>query len=576
MASNIPAPVLFLLATAGESAIITKTVPLEYLPTPPLSRVFVRLSIAQLVLYAIYRWFIYPFLLSPLRNLPGPKVSTSRRHESCSSNANNRQGELPILGNGRAVFERPAGRTFLRWMKEIPNDGLIYFRGFFHQDRLLITDLKIFGELLVTRSYDFEKPKPLRDFLRYILGDGLIIVEGDVHKFQRKNIMPAFTFRAIKDLYPIFWEKSSQLTQGVNQQLIEGSGQKAADGETIVEINHWANQVTMDIIGMAALGRDFHALKNGEDPLIVNYEELLEPTREKNLYFLMNILLSPPVVAKLPWKLNERSKLIQNNIVNISLQLVKEKKEQLKKEAEGTSKDLLSLLIRTNNFSDQQLVDQMLTFLAAGHETTSSAFTWATFLLSKHPEVQTALRKEIQENLPSPTDPVPEGFDLATVLEGLPLLNGVCNEAIRLYPTVPMTVRDSNKPTQLGGVHIPKNTQIMLSPWATNRNPAFWGDNADDFVPERWIDTDEKTGERRPNNNGGAPSNYAILTFLHGPRSCIGQGFAKAELRCLVAAFTGSFEMVMADPTEEVVPHGVVTTKPKNGMHLKLKYLGGW
>ncbi|KAF2169739.1 hypothetical protein M409DRAFT_52246 [Zasmidium cellare ATCC 36951] len=558
MASNIPKPVLFLLGTAAESAVITKTVPLEYLPTPPLSRVFVRLAILQLVAYAVYRWFIYPFFLSPLRKLPGPRE------------------ERPILGNGMAVFERPAGRSFLRWMKTIPNDGLIYFRGFFHQDRLLVTDLKILGELLVTRSYDFEKPKPLRDFLRYILGDGLIIVEGDVHKFQRKNIMPAFTFRAIKDLYPIFWEKSAQLTQGVSQQLTDGTTPKSADGEPIVEVNHWANQVTMDIIGMAAMGRDFHALKNGEDPLIVNYEELLEPTKEKNLYFLLNILLSPPVVAKIPWKLNERSKIIQQNIVNISLQLVKEKKEAMKTEAEGVSKDLLSLLIRTNNFSDHQLVDQMLTFLAAGHETTSSAFTWATYLLSTHPEIQSALRKEIQDHLPSPNGPVPKDFDIATVIEGLPLLNGVCNEAIRLYPTVPITVRDSNKPTQLGGVHIPKHTQIMLCPWATNRNPAFWGDNADEFVPERWIDADEKTGERKPNNNGGAPSNYAILTFLHGPRSCIGQGFAKAELRCLVAAFTGSFEMVMANPNEDVVPHGVVTTKPKDGMHLKLKYLGGW
>lgn len=475
-----------------------------------------------------------------------------------------------------AVFERPAGRSFLKWIKTVPNDGLIHFRAFFHQDRLLVTDLKILGELLVTRSYDFEKPKPLRDFLRHILGDGLIIVEGDVHKFQRKNIMPAFTFRAIKDLYPIFWEKSIQLTQGVNQQLAEGGVQKSAEGETIVEINHWANQVTMDIIGMAAMGRDFQALKNGQDPLIVNYEELLEPTKEKNVYFLLNILLSPPVVAKIPWKLNERSKIIQENIVNISLQLVKEKKEAMKNEVEGSSKDLLSLLIRGNNFSDHQLVDQMLTFLAAGHETTSSAFTWCTFLLSKHTEIQKALRKEIQENLPSLNAPVPQDFDLATVIESLPLLNGVCNEAIRLYPTVPTTVRDSNKPTQLGGVHIPKNTQIVLPIWAINRNPAFWGDNAEDFIPERWIDTDEKTGERRPNNNGGAPSNYAILTFLHGPRSCIGQGFAKAELRCLVAAFTGTFDMSMANPNENVVPHGVVTTKPKDGMHLKLKYLGGW
>lgn len=473
-----------------------------------------------------------------------------------------------------ATFERPAGTSFLKWMKTVPNDGLIYFRGFFHLDRLLITDLKVLSEILVTRSYDFEKPAQLRNFLRFILGDGLIIVEGDVHKFQRKNIMPVFTFRHIKELYPIFWSKATQLTQGVNQQCAENP-EKSGGSTSIVEVNHWANQVTMDIIGLAAMGRDFQALKNGQDPLIVNYEELLEPTKEKQVYFLMNILFPRSLVKKIPWKVNERADVIATNIQRISLELVREKKEMVKTEPDS-QKDLLSLLIRSNNFSDQQLVDQMMTFLAAGHETTSSAFTWATFLLGKYPEIQKALRKEIQENLPSPNSQPPADFDLATVLESLPLLNGVCNETIRLYPTVPTTVRDAVKDTQLGGQRIPKGTQLILSPWAINRNPAFWGETADEFVPERWIDTDEKTGERRPNNAGGAPNNYAILTFLHGPRSCIGQGFAKAELRCLVAAFVGSFEMDLADPNEVVIPSGVVTTKPKNGMHLRLKHLGGW
>ncbi|CAK3989152.1 cytochrome P450 [Lecanosticta acicola] len=557
MASSIPFPVLFLLATAIESLAITQAVPHEYLPEPPLSRVFVRLLVLQMVGFGVYKCLIYPFLLSPLRSLPKAP------------------GERPILGNGLATFERPAGTSFLKWMTEIPNDGLIHFRGFFHQDRLLVTDLKALSEILVTRSYDFEKPKRLRDFLRFVLGDGLILVEGDVHKFQRKNIMPVFTFRHIKDLYPIFWQKATQLTQGVNQQVDENPENNSSDVTSVVEINHWANQVTMDIIGMAAMGRDFQALKNGQDPLIVNYEELLEPSKEKQIYFLLNLLFPQSLIRWLPWKINGEMKRIVENVQRISLELVRDKKEMVKTEPES-QKDLLSLLIRSNNFSDQQLVDQMMTFLAAGHETTSSAFTWATFLLATHAEIQKALRKEIQENMPSPNTQPPADFDLATVLESLPLLNGVCNEVIRLYPTVPTTVRDAVKDTQLAGVHIPNGTQIVLSPWGINRNPHFWGKNAEEFVPERWIDTDEKTGERKPNNAGGAPNNYAILTFLHGPRSCIGQGFAKAELRCLVAAFVGSFQMDLADPNEKVIPSGVVTTKPKNGMHLRLKHLGGW
>ena len=78
------------------------------------------------------------------------------------------------------------------------------------------------------------------------------------------------------------------------------------------------------------------------------------------------------------------------------------------------------------------------------------------------------------------------------------------------------------------------------------------------------------------NNSGGAESNYSQLTFLHGPRSCIGQNFAKAELRCLIAAFVKAFEWEMVNPNEEVIPAGVITIKPKKGLHLRLKPLEGW
>lgn len=100
----------------------------------------------------------------------------------------------------------------------------------------------------------------------------------------------------------------------------------------------------------------------------------------------------------------------------------------------------------------------------------------------------------------------------------------------------------------------------------------MWGPGASEFDPGRWIEP--KTG--KPNQSGGASTNYAFLTFLHGPRSCIGQGFARAELRALVAAFVGAFDFTMADPDEEVIPAGVVTTKPKNGLKLRLTKIESW
>jgi cytochrome P450 len=203
------------------------------------------------------------------------------------------------------------------------------------------------------------------------------------------------------------------------------------------------------------------------------------------------------------------------------------------------------------------------------HETTASAFTWVTYLLATNSELQTKLREEVREAIPFPAFSDSQ-IDIAGILERLPLLNGVCNETLRLYPTVPITMRIALRETRLLDHRIPRGTEILLSPWAVNRSPELWGEHADKFMPERWID------DGKPNNSGGSFSNYSQLTFLHGPRSCIGQNFAKAELRCIVAAFVCVFGWTLDMKDEDVVPAGIVTIKPKNGLHLKLTPLGRW
>ena len=155
---------------------------------------------------------------------------------------------------------------------------------------------------------------------------------------------------------------------------------------------------------------------------------------------------------------------------------------------------------------------------------------------------------------------------MVSLLEGMPYLNAVCNEVLRLFPTVPVTARITVRDTTIAGQFVPKDTILMLVPWAINRNPKLWGPNSEEFVPERWID---QTG--RATMSGGADSNYSFLTFLHGPRSCIGERFARAELRALLAALVGHFELQMANPHEEIVVGGTITSKPMNGMKLKLK-----
>jgi cytochrome P450 len=205
------------------------------------------------------------------------------------------------------------------------------------------------------------------------------------------------------------------------------------------------------------------------------------------------------------------------------------------------------------------------------HETTSSAFTWLVYLLAVHPDAQQRLRNEVRAALP--TNPISHSdIDVAQILESLPYLNGVCSETLRLYPAVPNTLRVAVRDSKINGSFVPKGTEIVISPWAINRSPKLWGPDAVVFNPDRWIDVDGQ-GVKKPNNSGGTLSNYNQLTFLHGPRSCIGQNFARAELRCLAAAFVRAFEWELVGKAEDVVPFGAITIKPKSGLHLRLRAL---
>lgn len=251
----------------------------------------------------------------------------------------------------------------LKWVQTVPNDGLLRFRSFGNRDRLIPTSPEALKSVLADHSYDFQKPAPIRKFLTKILGEGLIISEGDVHKFQRKNILPSFQLKHLKELYPIFWGKGGSLIKGIEAEISEKSNEKTT--EPIVEFGEWATRVTLDIIGLAGMGRDFNAVKDDDDPLVQAYNSLLDPTLEKAIYFATNILGPQDLVQKLPWKQNELLADVTGNLKGFCLQLVRDKKKNYK--TTGTSgDDLLSLLIKSNNFSDQELVDQMLTFLAAG------------------------------------------------------------------------------------------------------------------------------------------------------------------------------------------------------------------
>ncbi|RYP45269.1 hypothetical protein DL769_011473 [Monosporascus sp. CRB-8-3] len=565
----------------------------------------------QVVCWAVWAVILWPKYFSPLRDLPEPS------------------GNSFLLGQFHRIRKEPSGIPHREWASTIPNDGLIRYLGPFNQERLLVTKPKMLSEVLVTRSYDFVKPADIQHSLSRILGVGLLIAEGDEHRFQRKKLMPAFAFRHVKDLYPVFWDKSREVVEAMAEHIVtrgssfsSSSPSEQADPErkgkrnsAVVEVGDWASRATLDIIGLAGLGKDFGAIRDPDTELSRTYRNVFSPSKQAQRLALLTLLLPNWLVARIPVKRNDDIASAAGYIRSVCRDLIREKREKMqaalgsgagreeeeKKPAPSAAApdvDILSVALESGAFSDENLVDQLMTFLAAGHETTATAMTWAVYLLARHPDVQSRLRREVREHLPSPA--AAAGPNSATVssaeIDRLPYLNAVCSEVLRYFSPVPMTLREAGPGATIRGRRIPRGTLVILAPWATNRDPTLWGEDADEFRPERWLQGQGQGGKtaddgdhphhdgaadgKKHASGGGAPSNYAFLTFLHGPRSCIGQAFARAEFACLLACWAGRFEFALRDEAERdernISIKGGATARPEAGMHVHATLVDGW
>nr|POE72912.1 protein lutein deficient 5, chloroplastic [Quercus suber] len=300
-----------------------------------------------------------PFLTSPLRSLPYPP------------------GGSFFLGNmGRAFFSTSTGRADLYrgWMENTPNAGLLHFRGFFHTlTCVLVTTTEGLQEVLLARPYDYEKTYLDRMILTFVLGHGLIASEGAEHKFQRKTATPAFAGSQINALVPLFWSKSRELVGAISEQLNVSESDQVTRGEDprklrtgVVELGQWASRVTLDIIGVACVGRDFNSLHNSDDEIAHLYENLLQAdTLAKPVSLFFGMILPPWIARWVPVKRLRECSLGSQRLRTLFRGLMETKRRDMELQSEKHV-DILSVLIRTGQFSDDGLVDQLLTFLAAG------------------------------------------------------------------------------------------------------------------------------------------------------------------------------------------------------------------
>jgi cytochrome P450 len=221
--------------------------------------------------------------------------------------------------------------------------------------------------------------------------------------------------------------------------------------------------------------------------------------------------------------------------------------------ATGTAPDdLVTRLMQARDpetgqgFTPTELADQVAIFFLAGHETSAAALSWALWLLGAHPEVQDRLADEAAAFARAP------GFG---ALAGMPVTRDVVREALRLYPPVPMMVRQARQAERFRARPVAPGAQVVISPWYLHRHEGLWED-PDAFRPDRWGTEAARTSAR-----------VAYLPFSAGPRICPGAGFALTQAAVILATLLAEWRFDV-DPARVPVPEAHLTVRARDGIWL--------
>jgi cytochrome P450 len=382
-------------------------------------------------------------------------------------------------------------------------------------------------EVLLGKADQLQKARIYKRGLSEFLGNGLLISDGDFWKRQRKLAQPAFHMKRINTYADVMVAYTQDLVKAWHT------------GDTL-NLSDEMMHVTLRIVAKTLFDTD---IASSSDKVAEALEVMLHSVSE----YSRNIIKLPEWV---PTPARRRKRWSIETLDAIIMKIIQDRR------ASGEDRgDLLSMLMQARDdegaaMSDQQLHDEALTIVLAGHETTANALTWTLYLLSQHPEIEAKLYEEVQQVLGDRT------ATLADV-EKLTYTEQVVKEGMRLYPPAWSVARQIKKGerVEIGGYEIPYGASIVVASYVTHRDPR-WFPDPERFDPERFTPEREKALPR-----------YAYFPFGGGPRICIGNSFAMMEAKLILATIMQHHHLAHV-PGHRVEPEPLITLRPKYGMKM--------
>ncbi|KAG2101117.1 cytochrome P450 [Suillus discolor] len=467
-----------------------------------------------------------------------------------------------------------------RWATEY---GVVYMiPSVLGQTNVVLCDPKAIAHFYARETWTYVKTPLTLAFLESSTGKGLLWSQGETHRRQRKALTPAFSNAAIRKLTSVFYD-SAYKAKGQWDNVIESS----KDDEVVIEVQNWMNHISLDTVGIAGFSHDFGSLDGKRVSVAEAFDTLGNnpPSAVGRAVFLLASVF--PIILKIPNKRQNLFKKLGITMEKISNELlIRSRREKDANMSQGGEENsLIGLLIKSEDqdaelhMSAEEVVAQMKVLLLAGYETTSISLTWVLIELSRHSDVQTTLREELLAFGPDPT------YD--QLKANLPYLDAVVHETLRLHPPVPESTRLAaaddiiplSEPVRTvsgnmtDSISIAKGTLITISMEAINRSSTIWGPHAKEFKPDRWLTEDGIGGKAKE-----VQGHRHLLTFVDGPRTCLGKDFAVIEFKTVLSVLVKNFVFEMRDgpdtPVEivwGVLPRPRVVGEDGTGVPLRVR-----